>query len=211
MKKVSLLNHKGGVGKSTIAVNIAAYYANTGSKTLLCDLDCQQSSYNWQMVRPKQLPKIGILEIDFSNGFKIKNNTNNANYAIIDTPAGLISDYLESVIKISDKIIIPVKSSSFDIQSSSTFILEVRKIMERFKKPLSDLSIIGNAYTPDTQAQKQLKEFIDEQGLNNPANIPSSQLYVNLTGLGISIFDSNNEQLKKEKDNWSSLFQWIDN
>lgn len=53
MKIISILNHKGGVGKSIIATNLAGYYANKGGNVLLGDFDIQQSSQNWLNFRPE--------------------------------------------------------------------------------------------------------------------------------------------------------------
>ena len=52
MRSIMVLNSKGGSGKSTVATNIASYYAAQGNKVILVDLDQQSSSLDWLAARP---------------------------------------------------------------------------------------------------------------------------------------------------------------
>ncbi|MCG7961877.1 MAG: ParA family protein, partial [Candidatus Thiodiazotropha taylori] len=47
MKRLLILNSKGGCGKTTIATNLAGYYASAGTPTALFDYDPQGSSHRW--------------------------------------------------------------------------------------------------------------------------------------------------------------------
>ncbi len=58
LQKVVVLNPKGGSGKSTVATNLAAYYAWKGLRVALMDMDPQGSSIRWLKVRPGELPPI---------------------------------------------------------------------------------------------------------------------------------------------------------
>ncbi len=57
LQKIVLLNPKGGSGKSTIATNLAAYYAWKGLNTALMDTDPQGSGIRWLKLRPRNLPR----------------------------------------------------------------------------------------------------------------------------------------------------------
>ena len=54
MRHIMVLNPKGGCGKSTIATNLAGYYANLGKKVALADFDPQRSSLDWVESRPAE-------------------------------------------------------------------------------------------------------------------------------------------------------------
>ena len=66
MRSIMVLNSKGGSGKSTVATNIASYYAAQGNKVMLVDLDPQGSSLEWLAARPAG--RTSITGIDGSDG-----------------------------------------------------------------------------------------------------------------------------------------------
>lgn len=211
MKVISLLNHKGGVGKSTFATNICSYYANKGANVLLGDFDVQQSSYNWNMLRPSSVPQIEIMEFD-ENGAP-KKPTNNIDYIIIDSPAGVRTEALQRLVYMSDKIITPVKPSSFDILSTKTFLFEISDIIDEVFKEKNknvDLCLVGNMIEGRTQSSENLHQFIEQTNIAHPFSLRQSQVYVNLTAYGLSIFDSSNPLFDTDKNAWQPLFDWID-
>ena len=58
MRHIMVLNAKGGCGKSTLATNIASYFANEGANVALADYDPQRSSLDWLDRRPDNRPEI---------------------------------------------------------------------------------------------------------------------------------------------------------
>ena len=58
MRHVMVMNSKGGCGKSTLATNIATWFANEGHKVAIADYDPQRTSLDWLAMRPEDLPKI---------------------------------------------------------------------------------------------------------------------------------------------------------
>ena len=58
MRHIMVMNAKGGCGKSTLATNIASYFANEGATVALADYDPQRSSLDWLDRRPSDRPEI---------------------------------------------------------------------------------------------------------------------------------------------------------
>ena len=69
MRHIMVLNAKGGCGKSTLATNIAAYFANEGASVALADFDPQRSSLDWLERRPDNRPKIAAIAA-FEDGLR---------------------------------------------------------------------------------------------------------------------------------------------
>lgn len=205
MKKViSILNHKGGVGKSTISTNLAGYFANQGKKVLIGDFDVQQSSYNWLEHRPEALPKIYAWQI---NNGSISTDEKDIDIVIIDSPAGIRAGSLQKLVAMSDKVIVPLKPGYFDILSTEFFLEEIVEIINEQPKD-TDLCIIGNMVDVNTKAAEQLSKFIKSTGLCNPTMIRQAQIYVNLAAHGLTIFDSKTNIFEREMEQWLPLINW---
>ncbi len=206
MKKrvISILNHKGGVGKSTISTNLAGYFANQGKKVLIGDFDVQQSSYNWLEHRPEGLPKIYAWQI---NNGSISTEEKDIDIVIIDSPAGIRAGSLQKLVSMSDKVIVPLKPGYFDILSTESFLEEIVEIINNQSKE-TDLCIIGNMVDLNTKAAEQLSKFISSTGLFSPTMIRQAQIYVHLAAHGLTIFDSKTNIFEREIAQWIPLINW---
>ncbi len=205
-KVISILNHKGGVGKSTISTNLAGYFANKGQKVLIGDFDVQQSSHNWLSQRPKNLAEIYAWEIE--NG-QLYTNEKDIETIIVDSPAGIRAGSLKKLVSMSDKVIVPLKPGYFDIMSTESFLEEIVEIINDQEKE-TDLCLIGNMIDVNTKATEQLAKFISSTGLYSPTMIRQAQIYVHLAAHGLTIFDSKSNLFEKELLQWKPLIDWIE-
>ena len=112
MPVIVIANPKGGVGKSTFSTNLAGYFAARGHKVMLGDADTQQSSRTWLSLRPTNLRPISAWEISEGHIVKPPKGTT---HVVIDTPAGLKGNKLDALLKLADKVIVPLQPSIFDI------------------------------------------------------------------------------------------------
>lgn len=206
MKIISILNHKGGVGKSTIATNLAGYYANKGGNVLLGDFDVQQSSQNWLNFRPENAAPIKTWELEDG---KLVTPPDDTTHIVIDSPAGIRSNSLERLVSMSDKIITPLKPSLLDMMSTEQFFEEVVTMINNQEKQI-DLCVVGNMVDFRTKSAEQLRKFLDDIGIECPTFIRQGQIYIHLVAHGLSIFDSKSDTFKREIEQWQPLIDWLE-
>src|SRR5690242_12831998 len=126
---IAIANQKGGVGKTTLAVHLAAASATSGAKTLLIDADKQQSALDWTQARENA----GFVPMFATVGLAKKTihldvAKLSADYAVtvIDGPPQ--SDTIaESIAAISHAILIPVQPSPYDVWAAAAIVDIVRR------------------------------------------------------------------------------------
>ena len=125
MNVVALLNKKGGVGRTTIAVNLAVALQKRGHAPLLLDTDQQGSIQSWAN-RPDDAP--AILTASKPNIHeKLPLVAEEYDFAVIDTPAGA-GDFPKSAAKAADLVLMPIRPSAFDVWSAQQAINVVRDL-----------------------------------------------------------------------------------
>lgn len=208
MEIISVLNHKGGVGKTTLATNIAGYFANKeGNKVMIGDFDVQQSSQNWLALRSKNATSINSWE--FIDG-RLAVPPDDITHIIIDSPAGISGDALRKQVSLSDKVVVPLRPGIFDILSTETFLEEIVEMINEQEKE-TKICVIGNMVDMRTKSTDQLLKFINGAGLPAPAVIRQAQIYVHLAAHGLTIFDSKSDIFAKELEQWRGLIDWLEN
>src|SRR5260370_2085307 len=123
MQRILVLNPKGGSGKTTIATNLASYFASQGDRTLLSDNDPQGSSTRWLKKRkPEQAFIHGIAAFErntrMTRAWQMR-IPSDAAHIVIDTPAAIPAQEMPEMTKSADAIIVPVLPSDIDIHPSS--------------------------------------------------------------------------------------------
>lgn len=207
MKIISTINHKGGVGKSTITTNLAGYFANNKkNNVLLGDFDIQQSSRNWLRLRPESAAKINPW--DTENG-TLPPPSKNISHILIDSPAGIREEALNTIVNMSDKIIVPLKPSAFDMMSTEKFFEEIIAMINKTNKKI-DICIVGNMADTRAKSSENLSIFIKELGIQSPTTIRQAQLYVHMIENGLCLFDSKSTMFEKDLAQWQPLLQWVD-
>ena len=123
MKVVSVMNTKGGVGKSTLTSNLVGFTKQMGFEVAICDLDKQNTLTFWH-----KKSKLNLLELKIDDLNKIK-KTKNIDYLFIDTPAAIKKNLIYKITEISNFCIIPFTESMIDIRITKKFL----GILKKFK------------------------------------------------------------------------------
>lgn len=202
MKTILIANPKGGSGKSTLSVNIAGFLAKRGERVAMLDLDRQQSSMLWLGMRDFELPHIDKL------GGK-KSDTDEYDWLVIDSPAGLRGKNLAHALKLANKIIVPIAPSLFDLDASREFLQQLAA-EKAVRKQHCQIGIIGMRMSPRTKAAQALEHFLTTFDLPILAYLRETQVYVNAAFEGKSLFDLPLSLAERELEQWGFLQEWLE-
>ena len=132
---IGILNQKGGVGKTTLAVNLAAAMQRQGGRVLLIDADPQGSALDWAAAR-EEPPLFAVVGLPRSTVHKeIAVIGEGYDHIVIDGPPR-VTDLARSAIMASDLVLIPVQPSPYDIWAADEvvkLIAEARVYKENIK------------------------------------------------------------------------------
>jgi chromosome partitioning protein len=182
---ISVVNQKGGVGKSTISTSIAVSFAQLGNRVLFIDSDDQKSALDWINNRPEKSWKIVGTHLGTQHLKKqVKELSKNYDVTIIDGK-GIISEASKAALVISDFFIIPVEPGTFDLNSTEDFIEQVVKEVASFKDTKGAL-LLNKMDT--TSLAKQISKYI--RTIDFPvfeASIPRLTAFREASSKGLSI------------------------
>jgi chromosome partitioning protein len=203
MAVVVVANPKGGVGKSTLATNIAGYYASLGHAVMLGDIDRQQSSRLWLGLRPAVVRTITGWDIDVD---EIDKPPKGATHVVLDTPAGLHGGRFKEVMKMADKLIIPLQPSVFDIFATRAFLDQLADNKHAGK---TQIALVGMRVDARTIAADHLQEFVDQLGVPMLGCLRDTQNYIHLAARGLTLFDVTPGRVAKDLEQWQPLCEWL--
>lgn len=118
MKTIAIISQKGGVGKTTLAINLAAAALNAKLQTVIADTDPQQSAYNWFKDRgdPNALPYVVSSFPDNLPAYRDTAAEAGADYFIIDTAPNSSESTLR-IAALADRILVPCTPSYMDLRA----------------------------------------------------------------------------------------------
>ena len=206
MQKILVASSKGGCGKTTIATNLAAHFAQDGKNTVLVDADRQGSSQRWAEKRaglPAAVLPISGLKRDWQHKIPA-----DAERVIVDGPAGIRAGELAELLDGIDALLIPVLPSRIDLEASEAFLAEIANLA-RIKRGKVAVGLVGNRFKPWTTASQEAIEDIKRLPFPLLAQLRDTQGYVLVAGLGKSIFDYHSELIRTHQQDWDKLLRWL--
>lgn len=195
-------NPKGGVGKSTLATNLAGYLARQGHAVMLGDVDRQQSSRTWLGLRPPGLPEIRSWNVSADAIAKPPKGTT---HVVLDTPAGLHGRKLDEAMKIADRVLVPLQPSIFDIYATQAFVAEV---VARRKHGGVNVAVVGNRVREGSISAGQLQTFLATLGVPLLGHLRDTQNYVHLAARGLTLWDVAPSRVEKDIEQWTPIVRW---
>jgi chromosome partitioning protein len=215
MKSILVANPKGGAGKSTLATNLAGYFAGRGARVMLGDTDRQQSSRDWLALRSPLLSPVAGWEMeapaDKGTDARLRPAKPPAGttHAILDTPAGLHGKQLDRLLKLVRRVIVPVQPSLFDILATRSF-LEKLLAEKAVRKQQTFVAVVGMRVDARTRAAAELERFLAQYELPVLAYLRDTQRYVQLAAHGMTLFDLTPARVEQDLAQWQPIVAWAD-
>lgn len=205
MRHIMVLNAKGGCGKSTLATNIASYFASEDAAVALADYDPQRSSLDWLERRPDDRPKIaGVTAYDSG----LRGLPRNADILVIDAPARTHGAELTNLVKHAETIVVPVLPSTIDMQATSTFLKELQSLTRVQNKDVK-IGAVANRVRGNTLIFDDLDEYLTKARVPYIAALREAQNYVRAYTRGLGIFDLPEYLAWPDWEEWEPVTAWL--
>ena len=212
MKRIVVLNPKGGSGKTTLAINLASYYASCQQKPVLMDFDPQGSSVRWVKKRQQAQSPIHVIaafenDARTTRAFQMRVPPGTT-HVIVDTPAALDSRGLPEITRGADKIIVPVLPSDIDIHACSRCIRDLL-LVAKIRREDDRLGVVANRIRRNTLTYQSLIRFLQTLGIPIITTIRDSQNYVRAAELGIGVHEMKSYIAREDVEQWAPLIDWL--
>jgi len=205
MRHIIVMNAKGGCGKSTIATNLASYYALRGHKVALADFDPQRSSLDWADLRPDTLPEITALAA-FEDG--LRHLPRDSEYVVIDAPARSHGKELTELLRRAETVLVPVMPSDIDMRATRHFLAELMS-SGKIERKQAKIGLVGNRIVQNTVIFDELDLFLRKQAVPYVATLREAQNYIRAYSRGLGVFDLPEYLAWPDWEQWGPLTDWL--
>jgi chromosome partitioning protein len=205
MRHVMVMNSKGGCGKSTMATNIASYFASEGFKVALADYDPQRTSLDWLAIRPEELPKItGIAAYDEG----LRGVPRDTEIVVIDAPARTHGSEMNELVRRAETIIVPVLPSPIDMKASEHFMAELMEL-GKVQRAQARLAVVANRVRENTLLFDELDTYLGKLKAPYLGALRQSTNYLRAFQRGMGVFELPEYLAWPDWKQWEPITKWL--
>jgi chromosome partitioning protein len=213
MQRILVLNPKGGSGKTTIATNLASYFASRGDRPLLTDSDPQGSGTRWLKKRRPEQPFIhGIAAFErnsrMTRAWQMRVPPDAA-HCVVDTPAAVAAQDLPEMTKGADVILVPVLPSDIDIHTFSKCIADLL-LIAKVRRDENRIGVVANRVKRNTVVYQSLMRFLQTLRIPVIATLRDSQTYVRAAEQGVGLHEMKRYLVQQDLEDWEPLLAWLE-
>ena len=215
MRRIVVLNAKGGAGKTTLAINLAAMYAGRGFNTGMIDHDPQRSSLDWLERRPRERPRIhgvpGISQhnLNVTRSWQMR-MPEDVQRVLVDTPARPDRQQIQTLLRHADVVLVPILASSIDIKAASRFIGELL-LAGRLRQSGCRLGIVASRVRRSTQTYQRLRSFLETLDIPFVGSVRDAPVYLEAAEQGLGASEMHEPGLSgRETRAWEQIYRWLE-
>jgi chromosome partitioning protein len=212
MQKIVVLNPKGGSGKSTIATNLASYFATQGFNPTLMDMDAQGSSTRWLSKRTTEFPTInGIAAYErnsrVTRSFALR-IPHGCRRVVVDTAAAIEAQFMPEITRDAHAVLVPVLPSDIDIHAAAKCITDLL-LVAKIPREEQRIGVIANRVKKNTVMYRSLMRFLTTLDIPIVTTLRDSQNYVRAAESGVGVFEMKPYLVREDWDQWQPLIGWL--
>jgi chromosome partitioning protein len=213
MNTTLVINPKGGSGKTTVAINLASYFAANQVRTTVMDYDPQGSSLNWVGLRSPHATKIHAANAARHKTTRLRSMQMyvppETEQLIIDAPAGASGVVLQEMLDRAHCIIVPVPPSAIDIHATANFVKGVLHT-GRLQSRNLPVAIVANKVRRSMPRYQPMDWFLDTLGLKLVARLVDSDVFVRAAEAGAGIFEMDSSVAVAEQRQFLPIVEWVE-
>lgn len=205
MRHLMVMNSKGGCGKSTLATNIASYFATEGYKVALADYDPQRTSLDWLAIRPEDLaPIVPIAAHDQG----LRGVPRDTEILVIDAPARTHGTEMNELVRRAETIIVPVLPSPIDMRACAHFMAELLEL-GKVQRAQARLAVVANRVRENTLMFEELDRYLSKLKIPYLSALRQSTNYLRAFQRGMGIFELPEYLARPDWEQWVPITRWL--
>lgn len=197
MNVVGILHGKGGVGKSTVAVNLARSLQLRGHDVVIIDCDAQGTAQSWRSSRSDDAELPAVFTVDKASALEsdLWRPSGSFDVAIIDGGAHLDKMHA-AIIKASDLVLVPVQPSPTDIWATEAIVDLIKGRQEVSGGP--DAAFVISRRKAGTKLGDSVRDVLSRFELPVWDGTCDRVVYAQAMGKGKSVVEMNNAKARRE-------------
>jgi chromosome partitioning protein len=205
MRHIMVMNAKGGCGKSTLATNIATYFAGEGLRTALADYDPQRTSLDWLAIRPADRPAITGVPA-YAEG--LRTVPRDTQVLIIDAPARTHGSEMNELVRRAETIVVPVLASPIDMKAAAHFLKELLEL-GKVQREQARLAVVANRIRENTLIFDELEQYLGSLKVPYVAALRQSSNYLRAFDRGLGVLELPEYLAGVDREQWTPLTKWL--
>lgn len=201
MPTIAIISQKGGAGKTTLALHLAAVAQEAGAVSLVIDTDPQATASQWATWRRDRPPEVIDSPPPRLAAKVAAAEGQGANFIVVDTPPHADSA-ARAAVEVADFVLIPCRPSAFDLSAIQT----TAKLVQLLRKPAFVVFTAGSPNAP--RVYEEAGELVEGYGTPScPVTLPDRAAYRHASAQGATVIET--EPAGKAAEEVRELYKWI--